>query len=277
MQPAPVSERRLAANRANALKSTGPRTPEGKRKSSQNACQHRLYARKFRMSPEAEAANHARALRDSAHIEDPALRELYYRLILATGHCELNWSYRDGLEAYANTLYPGDSQMAMWWVLHQDGLLLALHRHESFYNHQILGILQTIEKMQRPARKSQPRTQNSKQRTQAAPHSQPQTQPESQPNPVDDHPQTMAAPAKHQFSNEQTQAGPPAQPQAQPESQPNLANGHPQTMAAAPNHQFSKERTQAAPRCRILEITTGRASARWTPLRRPPPGQLLAA
>lgn len=33
-----ISERRLAANRANALKSTGPRTPAGKQRVSQNAC-----------------------------------------------------------------------------------------------------------------------------------------------------------------------------------------------------------------------------------------------
>ncbi len=33
----PVSQAKLAANRANALRSTGPQTPEGKQKSSQNA------------------------------------------------------------------------------------------------------------------------------------------------------------------------------------------------------------------------------------------------
>jgi hypothetical protein len=36
----PISEKRLAANRANAQKSTGPRTPEGRAKSSQNAVKH---------------------------------------------------------------------------------------------------------------------------------------------------------------------------------------------------------------------------------------------
>jgi hypothetical protein len=36
----PISEKRLAANRANAQRSTGPRTPEGQAKSSQNAVKH---------------------------------------------------------------------------------------------------------------------------------------------------------------------------------------------------------------------------------------------
>ena len=41
----PVSERKLQANRANALQSTGPKTPRGKRTSSQNSIKHGLLTR----------------------------------------------------------------------------------------------------------------------------------------------------------------------------------------------------------------------------------------
>ena len=42
-----VSPKRLAANRANAAKSTGPRTPQGKAHSSQNARKHIFTASTF--------------------------------------------------------------------------------------------------------------------------------------------------------------------------------------------------------------------------------------
>ena len=43
----PTSLVRIAANRRNALKSTGPRTPEGKRRSSQNNRKHGLRSKDF--------------------------------------------------------------------------------------------------------------------------------------------------------------------------------------------------------------------------------------
>jgi hypothetical protein len=43
----PTSDKQLAANRANALKSTGPRTPEGKARSCQNARTHGFTASTF--------------------------------------------------------------------------------------------------------------------------------------------------------------------------------------------------------------------------------------
>lgn len=46
-----ISRARLRANRANAQKSTGPKTARGKRRSSQNAVQHGLRAKTFKPQP----------------------------------------------------------------------------------------------------------------------------------------------------------------------------------------------------------------------------------
>ncbi|MBX6316640.1 MAG: hypothetical protein IRY99_27560 [Isosphaeraceae bacterium] len=54
-RPTPLSEKRLAANRNNAQKSTGPRTPEGKRKSRSNAVKHGLTGAGTCLPPDLEA------------------------------------------------------------------------------------------------------------------------------------------------------------------------------------------------------------------------------
>ena len=50
-----MTEKKLAASRANAKRSKGPTTPAGKDKVSRNACKHHIYARKFPIPPAWEA------------------------------------------------------------------------------------------------------------------------------------------------------------------------------------------------------------------------------
>ncbi len=52
-----VSPRKLQANRENAKKSTGPKTPQGKRYSSFNAIKHRLQAKKVMFAPDGKLLN----------------------------------------------------------------------------------------------------------------------------------------------------------------------------------------------------------------------------
>ena len=56
-QPAAVSQRKLNANRKNALKSTGPKTARGKAHSRRNAVTHGLTAKSILFSPDGTPAN----------------------------------------------------------------------------------------------------------------------------------------------------------------------------------------------------------------------------
>lgn len=77
----PISEKRLAANRANARKSTGPRSAAGKEKVSRNRCRLYLYARKHRASPETLERAARRTAQIALALPDPAERLHAERLI----------------------------------------------------------------------------------------------------------------------------------------------------------------------------------------------------
>jgi len=62
----PISEKQLTANRANAARSTGPRSPEGKSRAAQNA-------RKYGFTPSTFAVVRLEGLHDIAHLKDDLL------------------------------------------------------------------------------------------------------------------------------------------------------------------------------------------------------------
>ena len=55
----PVSQARAEASRRNGAKSRGPRTPDGKARSSKNALKHGLRAQKYVVLPQEDAAEFA--------------------------------------------------------------------------------------------------------------------------------------------------------------------------------------------------------------------------
>jgi hypothetical protein len=59
----PVSTARAEASRRNGARSRGPRTPEGKARSSQNALKHGIRAQKFLVLPDEDAAESRRSRR----------------------------------------------------------------------------------------------------------------------------------------------------------------------------------------------------------------------
>jgi len=86
--PRTTAPAKVAANRRNAQKSTGPRTPEGKARSRWNAVQHGLLAKRL-LAPEAtdgDAWTHLlQSLREDWHPEGPSKRSYSRESRWATG------------------------------------------------------------------------------------------------------------------------------------------------------------------------------------------------
>src|SRR5260370_3773784 len=118
----PISEAQLAANRANALKSTGPRTPEGKNISRLNGVTHRVTQQVMLMPlPQMEAYLAFHKEQQEAHKPaDPIEKQLVQTVIDTQWrmNCDRAWDtslFADNHEKYAdliNTERP-DVQAAM--------------------------------------------------------------------------------------------------------------------------------------------------------------------
>jgi hypothetical protein len=74
----PISERKLQANRANAKRSTGPRTEAGKAASRKNALKHGILSRSIDLLPaiDLDSLMLERSLRPAVSGVDTALQEM---------------------------------------------------------------------------------------------------------------------------------------------------------------------------------------------------------
>ncbi len=107
-----VSARRLEANRQNALKSTGPRTPEGKAKSAQNATTHGL------SNPLSKS--------HLLHSED----ETQFQTVFAEYVATYRPQHRDEYDLLTEAVYAKWRQQRLW--LGETGQIeLSIARHES--------------------------------------------------------------------------------------------------------------------------------------------------
>jgi|GEM_PF-74854 len=142
---AQVSLKRLAANRANALKSTGPRTEAGKRRVSRNACKHHLYSRKFEM-PDAWEQHALRQAEDFCRdIAGPEHRALMFHRL-----------YLRGKQQYYNHLsiafFKSVETHGMSWFLENATYLNALHRYHNHLAAQTRRIARLLRNFPDPGR-----------------------------------------------------------------------------------------------------------------------------
>jgi hypothetical protein len=139
-----ISERRLAANRANARKSTGPRTAQGKAKVSENARRTGIYNEDHRMPPRIEAHFRAMAETRTQHIADPALRALSFEWHMLQGHLALHDSRERALFNAGIEYGRGNEDAAREWVLRQHGYIQALNRNAGWIQMRLRKVEATL-------------------------------------------------------------------------------------------------------------------------------------
>ena len=95
-----VSVRKVEANRRNALKSTGPRTPRGKAYTRQNAVKHGLFFREWDSSDEQEQENYHKRLFEDLQPVGPREEFEVEQIAICCLRLQRLWSYENAeLEA----------------------------------------------------------------------------------------------------------------------------------------------------------------------------------
>ncbi len=126
-----ATEAQIEANRANAQKSTGPRTPEGKEKAAQNALKHGLFTREtvIRGEDEGEFAEYRENLLNQLIPGTPLEETLAERVV------DLSWRlkraardqekafvalYQQQTAAVGEALEPAQRDAAIGWMIVED-------------------------------------------------------------------------------------------------------------------------------------------------------------
>src|SRR6185436_9888872 len=109
------SQRRLEANQANARLSTGPQTPEGKARSSQNARKHGLSAREVVIAPDEreEFEDFLAAHQDELQPQGTLEQDLFNQLVLAAWNLRRISRLEAGLATNGDPLTTDDAEPAI--------------------------------------------------------------------------------------------------------------------------------------------------------------------
>ena len=170
------TDKQRAANKRNAQQSTGPRTEEGKRKSSLNAIRHGLFAKNYDMSPE-EKVEHDQLLQsylDHYNPEDPITLDLVQELAMAKTRQKRVWameaaSLRIELERqrkefdrdFPNEKVEGRMALAFEWLVDESNGTESLRRYEGQLHRQWHRVLNQLERRIPPRKEKSQNEPNS--------------------------------------------------------------------------------------------------------------------
>jgi hypothetical protein len=136
-----ISERKLAANRESAKKSTGPRTPEGKAKSRFNALTHGLLATQVMFSPDGKLLDE-RLYELLEGLRDKYGRDDVRTELLVEGIVTDHWRSRQGLQYEAAFLKNGNLHFSSF------GCMSNLQRYNTASRRAILKNLELLDQLQ---------------------------------------------------------------------------------------------------------------------------------
>ncbi|MBL0161226.1 MAG: hypothetical protein IPP47_29725 [Bryobacterales bacterium] len=144
-----VTDKKLAANRANAQKSTGPRTPEGKARSSRNACRHYVYARTHRMPESWDREFREKALFLTRDTTNPARRAIALDFHFHNLWAERLANQERNIIATCLNRFPDDPKRAIPLFAFDPGTR-AFQRHVHRVERKLRGITHELEFHRKP-------------------------------------------------------------------------------------------------------------------------------
>jgi len=155
----PLSEKKLAANRANAAKSTGPKTAEGKRNTSRNATRHGILANTILI--DGESRERFAALLNSCVLqfqpETPVEHSLVERIAVAQWRQTRIWSVeaaglnreiRQQSDAALTADPPTRTLLAFRSLAGDTRHLYLMSRYEHRYDRMQYRAIEALERMQ---------------------------------------------------------------------------------------------------------------------------------
>ena len=139
-----ISERKLKANRANAQKSSGPKTDQGKHNSSRNATKHGLLSKDLVVSEKEDRKEFEQLLKELIEDFQPRNR---VELSLVEPVAISDWRFRRALRAEAAEI-GSDPVMAFDRVLPNADETNKILRYGQTVHRQKMQVLQLLETLQ---------------------------------------------------------------------------------------------------------------------------------